>query len=283
MSCFDKLSMTLNVLRYNLLKFLKNSLQIARDLIYKNVLLLERKSKTKREKQVKMLRINLENIAVDVLQKNIRNIHLRIYPPFGEVRISAPKRMSLEKIHNFIKTKIDWIREKQNKILATKYEIPKQYKSGEEHNFFGQKYLLEVVEENKKPNVKIVDGTLILKVREKATKKQREKVLQDFYRIELKKIAATMIKKWQVEMKVEVREFGVKKMKTRWGTCNVRAHRIWLNLELAKLPIECLEHIVVHEMVHLLERKHSKRFFALMDNFLPHWRESKAKLKMFSC
>ena len=233
-------------------------------------------------KKSEKIKIDLENIAIDLVLKNIRNIHLRIYPPFGEVRISAPRRMGLEKIRSFIKTKIAWIREKQNQILSTKYEMPKQYKTGETHYFFGQKYLLEVLEENKKPNVKIVDGTMILKVRERAAKKQREKVLNEFYRAELKKIAAPMIKKWEAEMKVEVKEFGVKKMKTRWGTCNVRAHRIWLNLELAKKPIECLEHIIVHELTHLLERKHSKRFFALMDQFLPNWRESKAKLKMMS-
>ena len=222
--------------------------------------------------------VNLENIVVELLLKNIKNIHIRIYPPLGRVRVSAPRRMNLEKIRNFISSKLSWIKEQQSKILSRKWQAPQEYKTGESHYFFGQKYLLEVIEVNKKPHVKIANETLILQVRPRASKKQKQLVLQEFYRLRLKEIAAQMIRKFEVEMKVEVKELGVKKMKTRWGTCNPRAKRIWINLELAKSPLECLEHIVVHEMVHLLARKHDAKFFGYMDQFLPQWKEYKKML-----
>ncbi len=189
--------------------------------------------------------------------------------------------MSAQRLRIFIESKLDWIKEKQNKIRSQKREAPKEYQSGENHYFFGKQYSLLLVEEKRKAQVKIENDLLILQVRPHSTKQQKQRILQEWYRAQLKEVVVPMIQKYESEMKVKVSEFGIKKMKSRWGTCNVRAQRIWLNLELARAPLECLEHIVVHEMVHLLERKHNAKFFAYMDKFLPQWRDSKEKLKLF--
>ncbi len=223
--------------------------------------------------------INFEEVSIELVLKNIKNIHIRIYPPFGRVRVSAPHRMNLERICSFISSRINWIKDKQKIIRSKKWNMPQQYKSGETHYFLGQKYELEVIEENKKPNVIIVDKRLILQVRPHSNKKQKQLVLQKWYRASLKEIVNQLIKEWEVKMKVVVAEFKIKKMKTRWGTCNPKARRIWINLELAKKSPQCLEYIVVHEMVHFFERKHNANFFAYMDNFLPQWRDLRMELK----
>ena len=226
-----------------------------------------------------MPQITLENIIIEIELKRIRNINIRISAPSGDVKISAPQRMSMKKIHDFALSKLNWIKKHQNEIRSRKREEPKEYKDGELHNFLGKQYELELIEENKKPQVRFAENKLILRIRPHFTKKQKEKLVQEWYRAQLKSMVAELIKKYEEEMKVKVAEFGIKNMKTRWGTCSIRARRIWISLELAKRPFECLENIVVHEMVHLLERKHNKRFYALMDKFLPTWREGREKLR----
>lgn len=228
-----------------------------------------------------MEKIRLENIEAQLYRKKVRNLNIRVCAPDGKVKISAPFRINIERIYEFFSSKTQWVKKCQNRILSRKYLLPLQFKNGEEHFFLGEKFVLEVVENAKKSCVKIENGILFLHVRGNSTKKKRAEILQKFYRDELKKNVAQMIKKWEVVMNVLVADFGIKKMKTRWGTCNIRARRIWINLELAKSPISCLEDIVIHEMVHLLERNHTKRFFELMDKFSASWRQTKAKLREF--
>jgi predicted metal-dependent hydrolase len=227
----------------------------------------------------KNLKIDLNNFSFDVILKNIKSINIRISAPLAQVKISAPRRVSLRKIKTFIAAKLDWIEASRQKILSQKYDPPKRYKDGESHDFFGKKYSLRIIEKNQKPNVEIQGDHLILQIRPSFKKLQKEKLLQNWYRAELKQAMPVMIEKWEREMKVKVLEFNVKKMTTRWGTCNPSAKRIWVSLELAKRPIECLEYIVVHEMVHLLERKHNARFHAFMDRFLPEWKRANKMLK----
>lgn len=222
--------------------------------------------------------IDLGTLQVEVVQKDIKNIHLSVYPPDGRVRIAAPERMDLETVRMFAISKMSWIKKTRAKMLSQDREAPREFKSLESHYFLGKRYLLEVVEKDAKPFVKIKHNKLFMQIRPGSDIAQRREVLQEWYRLQLKKILPEMISKWQKKMAVEVEEFGIRRMKTKWGTCNSQAKRIWINLELAKKPLICLEYIVVHEMVHLLERSHNQRFVALMDQFLPHWRELKEEL-----
>lgn len=228
-----------------------------------------------------MEKIIIEDIEAHLLRKKIRNINIRVCAPSGEIKVSAPLKANIEKILNFFRSKIQWVKKCQNKIRSTKYVPPIRFENNEEHYFLGEKYILEILEVAKKPGVEIANERLILKVKTRSSKKLRQEVLNKFYRAELKKLIPPLIKKWEKTMQVEVKEFGIKKMKTRWGTCNIRDRRIWINLELAKTPIQCLEYIIVHELNHLLERNHSKRFHDLMDKFLPSWRETKKQLWHF--
>lgn len=222
--------------------------------------------------------IDLGEITAEVIQKDIKNIHLSVYPPNGRVKIAAPLRMDLETIRIFAISKLGWIKRQQTKLRNQEREAPREYISRESHYFLGKRYLLKVVERNSKPSVVIKHDKLILQIKPATNTEQRQDLLQEWYREQLKALVPNYISKWEKIMDVEVLEFGIKKMRTKWGTCNIEAKRIWINLELGKKPLECLEYIVVHEMVHLLERSHNARFIAFMDKFLPQWRSLKEEL-----
>ena len=222
--------------------------------------------------------IQLGEITAEVVQKDIKNIHLSVYPPLGRVRIAAPIRMDLDTIRIFAISKLGWIKQQQTKLRNQKRESPREFLTRESHYFLGKRYLLKVVESEGKPSVSIRHDTLVLQVRPNTDTEQRQTVLQEWYREQLKAIVPNYIDKWEKQMGVTVAEFGIKKMKTKWGTCNREAQRIWLNLELAKKPLEYLEYIIVHEMAHLLERHHNDRFIAYMNKFLPQWVHLKNEL-----
>lgn len=225
-----------------------------------------------------MPQLLLDDIKADVIKKNIKNLHLRVFPPTGRVRISAPARMKLETIRAFALSKLEWIRKQQARIKSLENELPQAYLDGEYHYFGGTQYLLKIVEMNKSPKVTLTESRLELRVRPNTNSQKREQVLETWYRAQLKEILPALFEKWENRMGVKVLEFGIKKMKTKWGTCNINAKRIWINLELAKRSPECLEYVVVHEVAHLLERGHGARFKALMDKHLPHWRLLKKEL-----
>lgn len=224
--------------------------------------------------------IEIAGIKIFLTQKRIRNLHLRISAPDGEVRVSAPLRYGITRLREFILQKIEWIKKNQIRIRKLRDEgkiiLPKKFISGEEHYFFGEKFLLELVQ-NSTAN-KVLCGVEVLQrnvielhVKKLSNFAQRQKLMDNFYRKHLKEVVPGMVTKYEEKMGVAVAEFRVKKMKTRWGTCNVKARRIWLSLELAKKPLGFLESTVVHEMVHLLERGHNKKFYGLMDRFMPEW------------
>jgi len=225
-----------------------------------------------------MEQLRLGNITVDVEQKDIKNIHLSVYPPSGRVRIAAPLRMDLDTIRVFALSKLSWIKKQQMKFKGQDRETPRDFINSESHYLGGKRYLLKVIEHNASPNVVLKHGTIELFVRHETSKEKRKVILDEFFRQQLKESVPALITKWEKRMNVHVNEFGIRKMKTKWGTCNREAKRIWLNLELAKKPVECLEYIVVHELAHLLERHHNDRFIALMDGFMPKWRFFKAEL-----
>jgi predicted metal-dependent hydrolase len=222
--------------------------------------------------------IQLGDITVDVIRKDIKNIHLSVYPPTGRVRISAPSRMELETIRVFAVSKLGWIKRQQQKLLEQEREEPREYLDRESHYVWGKRYLLKVVEVDEPPSVELKHKWLRVQVRPGADEEKRKEILADWYRTQLKLEAPPLIAKWEQLMGVQVERFFVQRMKTKWGSCNHTAGTIRLNTELAKKPKECLEYIVVHEMAHLLEPTHNDRFIEIMNLFLPQWRAYRDEL-----
>ena len=226
-----------------------------------------------------MHQITVSNITIDIVRKNIQNLHLAVYPPTGRVRIAAPLKIDDEAVRLFAISKLGWIKKHRKNFANQQRETEREYLSGESHYFEGRRYLLNVVYQNAKPKVKIRNKTYIdLYVRAESSLEQREKVMTEWYRERLKESVSPLIDKWQTKIGVKLKDWRVKRMRTKWGTCNVEAKRIWLNLELAKKPLHCLEYIIVHEFVHFRERHHNSRYVILMDKFLPNWRFSQSEL-----
>jgi predicted metal-dependent hydrolase len=226
-----------------------------------------------------MHQISVGNISIDVVRKDIKNLHLGVYPPNGRVRIAAPLKIDDEAVRLFAISKMAWIKKQQLKFKAQERQSERRFVSGESHYYKGNRYLLNVIYHNAAPKVEIRNKTYIdLYVRVGSTKEQREKVLIEWYRKQLKNQIPPLMDKWQKIIGVKVNDWGIKKMKTKWGTCTIEKRRIWLNLELAKKSEHCLEYIIVHEMVHLIERKHSDRFVGYMDKFMPRWHFYKDEL-----
>ncbi|RZT23602.1 M48 family metallopeptidase [Fictibacillus sp. BK138] len=226
-----------------------------------------------------MHQIRIGNLEIDVFRKDIKNLHLAVYPPNGRVRIAAPLKSNEESIRLFAVSKITWIKNQQKKFHEQVRQSEREYVSGESHYVYGTRYLLTVIPDSPKNHVNIRNKTYLdLYVKKGSTKEQREKVITEWYRKQLKSEIPQIIEKWQDIMCVEVKDWGVKKMRTKWGSCNIENQRIWINLDLAKKPKHCLEYVIVHEMVHLLERNHNDQFVAYMDRFLPQWRIIKNEL-----
>ncbi|MGB5541414.1 MAG: SprT family zinc-dependent metalloprotease [Gammaproteobacteria bacterium] len=219
-----------------------------------------------------------DDIAVEITRKDIRTLRLSVHAPDGRVKVSAPVAMPEAFISAFVLDRLGWIRKHQLRLAARHEQPACRYADGEHHWFSGRRYVLKVIERQAPARVALGDDSLVLQVRPGASAEQRRALLDAWYRRYLKAALPSLIAGHQPRMGVQVQAFGVKRMKTRWGSCNPRARRIWLNLELARAPSECLEYVVVHEMVHLLERRHNTRFHALMDRFLPGWREHKDRL-----
>lgn len=195
-----------------------------------------------------------------------------MYPPAGRVRISAPSGMNIETIRLYAISRLGWIKKQQHKLRGQERETPREYLNRESHYLWGKRYLLKIIERNAPSAVDVQHSAIHLYIRPDASQEKKQFTLDEWYRKQLKVALPDLIALWEKRVGVRVNEFGIKKMKTKWGTCNPDARRIWVNLELAKKPKECLEYIVVHEMVHLLENHHNERFMALMDDILPKWR-----------
>ncbi len=217
--------------------------------------------------------LTVNHINVEVIRKDIKNLHLGVYPPNGRVRVAVPLAVSDEAVRLAVVDKLSWIKRQQAKFIAQARQSQRAMVSGESHYFLGRRYRLRVLEHQGAGKVMLRNKAILeLHVKTETTAEQREKVLYQWYREQLKQLIPPLLEKWQPLLGVEVSAWGVKKMKTKWGACNTQARRIWLNLELAKKPVQCLEYIVVHELVHLLERHHNDRFTAVMDQHLSNWR-----------
>ena len=215
--------------------------------------------------------LKLGNITVDVVLKDIKNIHLSVHPPTGRVRISAPSRLTLDTIRVFAISKLGWIKQQQKKLREQDRESPREYLDRESHYVWGKRYLLRVSEPDQAPSVELKHNRMLLKVRPGTDERRRQSIVEGWYREQLKNALPPHIAKWEPLLDVKVVRLFVQRMKTKWGSCNPGAGHIRLNTELAKKPPECLEYIVVHEMAHLLEPTHNARFRALMDRFMPKW------------
>ncbi|MFC5430767.1 M48 family metallopeptidase [Paraburkholderia denitrificans] len=218
-------------------------------------------------------RIDLGEMSIDVVRKDIKHVHLSVYPPDGRVRISAPRHMASDLIRVYAITRLDWIRRQQRKLLAQERETPREYLDRESHYVWGKRYLLRIVEADAAPAVNLKHSTLELRVRPGSDAGRRREVLDAWYREQLRNALPPLLEKWESLLGVRARRLLVQHMKTQWGSCNPSSGNIRLNTDLARKPPECIEYILVHELLHLIEPTHNARFQSLMDRFMPQWRQ----------
>ena len=226
--------------------------------------------------------ITVNKIPVEVEWKDIKNIHLTVYPPDARVHISAPMSMQLDSIRLYIITKLEWINKRMEMIRNQARQTDREYVSGENHYYKGIRYRLNVIYQQAPPAV-VINGTqfIDLYVREGSTLDKRAEVMREWYRAELKEALKPLVEKWEVILQVKVNHWEVKQMKTLWGSCNHKTQRIIFNLELIKKPTHCIEYIVAHEMTHLVERLHNSKFTSILDAHIPTWRLLKDELNEF--
>lgn len=222
--------------------------------------------------------IKLGDLSLKVALKDIKNVHLSVHPPTGRVTISAPLRMSLDNIRVFAISKLGWIKQQQRKFQAQERETPREYLDRESHYVWGRRYLLHVIEEPAPPSISFKHNKMILQISPGTNDEMKRDIVARWYRSEIKAAVPDLIAKWEPLLGVKVERVFVQKMKTKWGSCNPRARSIRLNTDLAKKPRKCLEYIVVHEMVHLIERHHNERFKKYMDELLPQWHRFQGEL-----
>ena len=224
-------------------------------------------------------RIDVGGTLVEVVRKNIKHLHLGVYPPEGRVRVAAPTYVDDDAVRLAVVARLGWIRRRQAEFRRQDRQPQRRLVSGESHYVDGRRYRLAVVEHDGRPVVRLRNRTTMeLRVPPTADRDAREAVLHRWYRRRIRERLPALLAAWQPRVGVQVAEVRIRRMKTRWGTCNAGARRIWLNLELAKKPVPCLEYIVVHEMVHLIERRHNDRFRAVMDGIMPRWRACRDEL-----
>jgi predicted metal-dependent hydrolase len=223
--------------------------------------------------------MTVSGLRVSVVRKAIKNLHLGVYPPDGRIRVAAPMAVSDAAVRVAVIGKLRWIKRQRASFELQARESRREMVSGESHYYRGRRHRLQVVETDGTPRVELNGRqTLVLHVRPEWTVDDRERLLQRWYRERLRDLVPRLLDKWQHELDLTVREWGIKRMKTKWGSCNPKARRVWLNLELIKKPPACLEYVLVHELTHLLARNHDERFLDLMDRHLPTWRRRRTEL-----
>ena len=222
--------------------------------------------------------MTIQDIEIEIIKKNIKNLHLSVLPPNGSVRISAPLSISDENIRLFAASKISWIRAQKNKFAQQLRHSEREFVSGETIYIFGKQYYLQVEYSHKSNNFQLHGEKAILTVRQKSTAQQRENYVNEVLRKYLKTEISRLLPVWEQKTELQCKRLIVKYMKTRWGTYSEKTGTISINLQLAHKPVECLEYIIVHELGHITHRNHGKSFIAYMDKHLPYWRETKNKL-----
>ncbi len=222
--------------------------------------------------------MQLGSISVDVVLKDIKNIHLSVLPPDGRVRIAAPRRTNLENIRLYAISKLSWIKKQRNNFLSQERETPREYTELETHFVWGRQYRLKLCASDAPPTIELKSRQMILTAKPGSTEGKRQAIVDAWYRLQVRSEAQVLVAKWEKLMGVDVTHCYVQKMKTRWGSCNPTARTIRLNTDLARKPKECLEYIVVHEMVHIIEPTHNERFQMLLSKLLPDWQARRSLL-----
>lgn len=222
--------------------------------------------------------LTVSGVLVSVVRKPIKNLHLGVYPPDGRVRVAAPPSISDAAVRVAVISRLRWIKQQQASFAGQRRESPRELVSGESHYYRGRRYRLAVAYAEGRPSVRVVGGWLRMTVPAGTSAEGRALVLDAWYRERLRWFAAPLVAAWQATLGVEVRFWGIKRMKTKWGSCNATARRIWLNVELVKKPPSCLEYVIAHELMHLRVAQHDHRFIALMQRHLPSWARTRAEL-----
>lgn len=224
------------------------------------------------------MQIIISGIPIQICKKNIKHMHLYVKPPNGKVSVSAPENMSDDAIERFVRTKFGWIKLQVNKFETQPRQTEREYVSGETLYVWGKQYFLQVEFGTSKNSLVLSGNKAILTVRKESTTNQRENFIKEWYRNILKGEVERLLPKWENLTGLKCDDWQIKNMKTRWGTCSTDKRKIWLNLQLAKKTPECLEYIILHELLHLVERNHNTHFLSLMDKYMPYWKEIKRKL-----
>lgn len=222
--------------------------------------------------------IRLGDIAISVTLKDIKHVHLSVHPPSGRVTLAAPTGTRLEVARAYAISKLGWIRDQRKRLARQARETPRQVVTRESHFVWGRRRLLTVVYRDVKPSVTLDHKNIVLSVRPGTDSAKRAEILHQWHKALLHEVVPTLIRKWERKLDVEVRAYFLQRMKTKWGSCNHRAGHIRLNTELVKKPKDLLEYVIIHEMIHLIETRHSERFVAILQQNCPSWREARAEL-----
>jgi predicted metal-dependent hydrolase len=223
-------------------------------------------------------RLTVRGIPVEVVRKDIKNLHVGVYPPAGRVRVAAPKRLDTEQVRLAVIQRLSWIKRQRSQFQSAARQTPREMVTGESHYVWGKRLRLKVVERPGRAHVELDGDRLLLYVPEGSDREARAKVLQGWQRSELRRAVPPIIERWEQVIGRTVPQWGIKRMKTKWGSCNRDTGHIWFNLELAKKHPHSLEYVVVHEMAHLRERNHGDAFTKLMDSLLSDWRSRRNAL-----
>lgn len=222
--------------------------------------------------------IEVGDLSIRLTKKDVKNVHLSVHPPDGRVTLTAPRATRTDVARAYAISKLGWIRGQQRTLKDQARESPRQFIERESHYLWGRRYLLTVVYKEAKPSVTVDHKRITLAVRPSSNAEKRAEILHEWHKSLLHEAIPPLIKKWEARLGVRVAGYFLQRMKTKWGGCNYRARHIRLNTELVKKPKDLLEYVIVHEMVHLLEPKHSERFTALLGEHYPTWREARAEL-----
>ena len=220
--------------------------------------------------------MKISNLEIKTLKKDIKNIHLGVYPPEGRIRIAAPSHVDDEALRLLAISKLSWIKKQQKKFENQERQTKREYINGESHYFLGRRYLLEIIQDNKN-HLMMNRNKIFLHIKNNSLENKKN-IFQKHYRTNLKNILKEIIPKWEERLNVKINKLVIRKMKTKWGSCNSEKSNILLNLELAKKPLDLIEYVLVHEMTHLIERNHTKNFEQYLDYYLPNWKSQKEAL-----
>ena len=222
--------------------------------------------------------MTVRGIDIDVVYKDIKNLHIGVYPPVGRVRVAAPLALNDEQVRLALVQRLPWIKRQRERLQNAERQSEREMVTGESHYAWGRRYRLAVREGDRQPRIDLVGDRMILSASPETSAERRRDALDRWYREQLRGSIPVLVERWEGRIGVEVPRWTVRQMKTKWGSCNRKTGHLWFNVELAKKHPDCLEYVVVHEMAHLLERGHGERFVALMDEFLPDWRARRDEL-----